>query len=59
MLAITSNNLDTVKYLLKQQVSLEVKSLHGETALLLSVQHQKNPEICKRLVEAGADINHR
>ena len=59
MMAIWYNNFDIVKYLLQQQVSLEERSLMGETALFSSTQCNTNPEICKLLVEAGADINQR
>ena len=59
MLASKHDSLDNVKYLLKQQASLEEKSLNGETALLLSVRRHISPEISKLLVEAGADINQR
>ena len=59
MLAVSNNNFDTVKYLLKQQVSLEERNQMGETALLLSTGYGSSPEICKLLVEAGADINQR
>ena len=59
MMAIWYNNFDIVKYLLKQQVSLEERSPMGETALLLSTECDTNSEICELLVEAGADINQR
>ena len=59
MMAIKNNKLDTVKYLLKQQVNLEEINLKEETALLLSARHGTNPEIFKLLVEAGADFNQR
>ena len=59
MLAVWSSSLDTVKYLLTQEVSLEEKNLKGETALLLSIRCGSHPEICQLLVEAGAYINHR
>ena len=57
MMAVSNNNFDTVKYLLKQQISLEERNLMGETALLLSTGYGSSPEICKLLAEAGADIN--
>ena len=53
-----SSNLKTVLELLKASPDLEVKALHGSTALRLAIQNSK-PEVVKALIAAGADVNAR
>jgi len=54
--AVTQNDLETVRHLLKEGANVESRDERGRTALLIAVAGN-HLEIARLLIEAGADVN--
>ncbi|ORX57695.1 ankyrin [Piromyces finnis] len=57
MLAVSTNNIEFVIRILERKPKLEIRNIHLETALFISVK-KGNYRIAKLLIENGAKINN-
>jgi ankyrin repeat protein len=57
MAAIRGGNLDIIKMLLEKGADVHIRSLTGETALMMAVSAKDQPDVVKLLLEKGADVN--
>lgn len=58
MQAVFNANLESVNYVLSKGANVNAQTPKGETALVLAIKKNKLA-IVKKLVEAGADVNHK
>ncbi|KAG8434449.1 hypothetical protein GDO86_012717 [Hymenochirus boettgeri] len=54
--AVAHGNLNKVNHILSLNINVNSKTISGYTPLILAVQ-KKSPDICKALIENGADVN--
>ncbi|ACN83091.1 ankyrin repeat-containing protein [Brachyspira hyodysenteriae WA1] len=57
--AVTNDNMEMAKLLLKYKADVNAPSYEGMSALILSVIYHKNIEMVKLLLSYGADINQK
>ncbi|AUJ48834.1 ankyrin repeat domain-containing protein [Brachyspira hyodysenteriae] len=57
--AVTNDNMEMTKLLLKYKADVNAPSYEGMSALILSVIYHKNIEMVKLLLSYGADINQK
>lgn len=55
--AITYNKFNVVKDLINRGIDINYQNSNGETALILSVSHQRPVEWTRLLIENGANVN--
>ena len=53
------NEVDYVSKILNKGVSKKKKNAQGETALQFAIKNKINPEIIKKLINYGFDINDK